>query len=175
MKFLAATILVIQILVQAASAASVITVEQLRTMPNVTPETLIALFSDFEFRFHAEVQDYNVFLSTRSGDCDDFATLAADVLTRNGYTTHLVAVRMKGETHVVCYVEESHCYLDYNYRKDSKKTVNSDGSLIDIARKVADSFGRDWLATYEFTYQEKIKRLVDKIMTNRTTAAGKAS
>ena len=141
----------------------------------MTPEKFITLFSDFAFKFHAEVQDPNVFLTTRSGDCDDFATLAAEILGRNGYTTHLVAVRMKGETHVICYVEETRSYLDYNYRQEIRKTVSSDGSLTDIAKKVSDSFGREWLATYEFTYQEKVKRLVDKIMTNRTTAAGKAS
>ncbi len=175
MKSLAAVLFLVQIFIFSSGAAAPLTVEQLRSTPDMTPERFISLFSDFEFKFHAEVQDPNTFLMTRSGDCDDFATLAADILGRNGYTTHLVAVRMKGETHVICYVEETRSYLDYNYRKEVRKTVSSDGSLTDIAKKVSDSFNREWLATYEFTYQEKVKRLVDKIMTNRTTAAGKAS
>src|SRR5205823_2878263 len=94
--------------------------------------------------------------------------------------------RMKGETHVVCYVDEAHGYLDYNTRKDAHPVVPCSPDITEIAHKVALSFGRDWVATYEFTYNEqgdKQKRLVNNIIPNqpaselakepvRTAAAG---
>ncbi|MEO7676581.1 MAG: hypothetical protein ABIV39_07470 [Verrucomicrobiota bacterium] len=148
-----------------------ITLDQLRHVPKLTPEKFAAYFQDFEFKFHAEVQDHDVFLETKSGDCDDYATLAADILGRNGYTTRLIAVRMSGETHVVCYVNETKSYLDYNYRKDAVKTIPCKKSITEIARHVADSFSRDWIATYQFTFNatEGVKRLVQGIVTNRST------
>jgi hypothetical protein len=143
------------------------TASELRQMPRLNPESFIKLFSDFAFKFHEEVQTPEVFINSKSGDCDDFATLAAEILTRHGYTTRLVAVRMKGETHVVCYVVEARAYLDYNFRKEGSPLIPSDGTLPDIARKVANSFNRDWIATYEFTFREGVKRLVDNIIPNR--------
>ncbi|MEO6183894.1 MAG: hypothetical protein ABIP71_12480, partial [Verrucomicrobiota bacterium] len=92
--------------------------------------------------------------------------LAADVLARNGYTTQLIAVRMKGETHVVCYIAETKSYLDYNYRKEESKLVSSSRSITEIAKKVADSFNRNWIATYQFTFSKGVKRLVQTIITN---------
>jgi hypothetical protein len=112
------------------------------------------------------VQDHGIFVASKSGDCDDYATLAADVLSKAGYTPRLIAVRMKGETHVVCYIEETKSYLDYNCRKDQEKLVPCSTVLTDIARYVAASFSKDWVATYEFTYskKEKVKRLVNQIV-----------
>lgn len=149
-----------------AVSSQAITVAQLRTISKLTPETFASYFADFEFKFHDEVQDHEKFLASKSGDCDDYATLAADILGRNGYTPRLIAVRMKGETHVVCYINETKSYLDYNCRKDAKKTVPCNGSIKEIARKVAQSFGRDWVATYQFTFSEGIKRLVQSIVPN---------
>jgi hypothetical protein len=153
-----------------AASASAVTLAELRNAPKMTPELFASYFKDFEFKFHDDVQDFNVFLRTRSGDCDDYATLAADVLSRHGYTPRLVAVRMEGETHVVCYIVETRSYLDYNFRNSSTPLIPSDGSLTDIARKVSQSFNRGWLATYEFTYSdtERVKRLVNNILHNRT-------
>lgn len=151
-------------------ASQGITQAELESVPNLTPEKLAGYFSNFEFKFHAEVQDHETFLHSQSGDCDDYATLAAEVLTRHGYTTRLIAVRMKGETHVVCYVKETQSYLDYNFRKEEKKTVSSDNSMTGIANKVAQSFQRDWIATYQFTYNpsEGVKRLVQNIISNHS-------
>lgn len=148
------------------ASAEVLTTTQIRNTPNLTPERFAALFSDFKFKFHDEVQDFDTFLRSKSGDCDDYGTLAAYVLSQHGYTPRLVAVRMKGETHVVCYIEETRSYLDYNARKDEKKLVDCPNGLTDIARSVAESFGKDWIATYEFTYskKEKVKRLVNQII-----------
>lgn len=148
-----------------------ITLDELRHVPKLTPEKFASYFDDFDFKFHADVQDHNVFLETKSGDCDDYATLAADVLGRNGYTTRLIAVRMLGETHVVCYVNETKSYLDYNFRKETVKTIPCKKSITEIARHVAKSFARDWIATYQFTFNatEGVKRLVQSIITNRST------
>ena len=150
-----------------APSSNAITVSELR-QTKLTPEAFASYFSDFEFKFHDEVQDHETFLTSKSGDCDDYATLAADVLRRSGYTPRLIAVRMKGETHVVCYIAETKSYLDYNCRKDDKKTVSCNSAIKDIAHKVAQSFGRDWVATYQFTFSEGVKRLVQSIITNRS-------
>jgi hypothetical protein len=153
-------------------AAHALTMVQLKSMQEITPEKLEQQFADFEFKFHAEVQDHDVFLRTKSGDCDDFATVAAEVLALKGYTPRMIAVRMKGETHVICYVEEAHGYLDYNTRKDAHPIVPCSPDITEIAHKVALSFGRDWVATYEFTYTEsdKTKLLVNNIIPNNVPA-----
>jgi hypothetical protein len=151
-------------------SSSAITVSQLRNISKLTPETFASYFADFEFKFHDEVQNHQKFLASKSGDCDDYATLAADILGRNGYTPRLIAVRMKGETHVVCYIKETKSYLDYNCRKDDKKTVSCSESINEIARKVAQSFGRDWIATYQFTFSEGVKRLVQNIVPNPSSS-----
>lgn len=168
MTFLGKFILGVQLLAGLlfVTSAQALTVEQIRTMPDLTPDKFASLFSDFKFRFHEEVQDFQTFLTTKSGDCDDYATLAAEVLSQHGYTPRLIAVRMKGETHVVCYIEETGSYLDYNSRKDTKKLVPSNHVLTDIAHSVANSFSKDWIATYEFTFskKEKVKRLVNQII-----------
>lgn len=168
MRLLGKALLGVQILagLLIALPAHSVTVSEIRNTPNLTPERFVSFFSTFKFKFHDEVQNFETFLSSKSGDCDDFATLAADVLSQHGYTPRLIAVRMKGETHVVCYIEETKSYLDYNARKDTQNTIPCSTVLTDIARSVADSFGKDWIATYEFTYskKEKVKRLVDRII-----------
>jgi hypothetical protein len=135
-----------------------------------TPEQFARKFSQFSFCFHAEVQDPRVFLSTKSGDCDDFAILAAETLAKSGYETRLLAVRMKGETHVVCYVPAVKGYLDYNNRAAANPLVYCDGSLQCIAGNVARSFKRNWVSAYEFSYRQKVKWLVNNIFFNRPTA-----
>lgn len=153
-------------------SAHALTMRQLENVPNLTPEQFAHQFANFEFKFHAEVQDHDVFLRTKSGDCDDFATVAAEVLSEKGYTPRMIAVRMKGETHVICYIEETQSYLDYNTRKDASPLVPCSPDITVIAKKVAESFGRDWVATYEFTYNEgeKVKRLVNNIIPNKPPA-----
>jgi hypothetical protein len=151
-----------------STTAKAITVKELRDMPGLTPEKFASYFANFKFEFLEEVQAHDTFLSRKSGDCDDYATLAADVLSHHGYTPRLIAVRMKGETHVVCYIEETKSYLDYNYRKDAHPLITSKGNLMEIAKLVAKSFGRDWVATYEFNFRDGVKRLVTNIIPNRT-------
>ena len=82
-----------------------------------------------------------MFLASRAGDCDDFSTLAAAILREKGYTPRLISVRMPGITHVVCYIEESESYLDYNNRAGRKCLVPWCSSLGAIANSVAASYG----------------------------------
>jgi hypothetical protein len=144
------------------------TMKELRAMPNLTPEKFEKIFADFAYKFHPEVQPHDQFLRTKSGDCDDFATVAAEILECHGYTPRMIAIRMKGETHVVCYIAEENGYLDYNTRKDASPIVPCSPEISAIATKVAAGFRRDWVATYEFTYDphEDVKRLVNNIIPN---------
>ena len=144
-----------------------LTLEELRTTKNLTPTTFASYFQDFEFNFRKEVQTPEVFLATRSGDCDDYSTLAAAVLRERGYTPRLIAVRMPGVTHVVCYVEETKSYLDYNCRSYVNRIVSSDRGLNAIAESVAMSYGLRWVSASEFTYGEGLKRLVQTVIEPR--------
>lgn len=159
---------VLALLLSSISPVSALSVAELRQAKHLTPETFANYFSEFEFKFHEEVQSYDTFLSSRSGDCDDYATVAAEVLKPVGYTPRLIAVRMKGETHVICYINEVKGYLDYNCRKDTQKIVPCSPKITEIAKSVAKSFDKDWVATYEFSYSssENVKRLVDRIIPN---------
>ena len=173
MKFVVKVAVAVLVLVCLAFApnSQALSMEELRSIPNLTPKKFAQCFASFEFKFHAEVQNHEVFLKTKSGDCDDFATVAAEILSERGYTPRMIAVRMKGETHVVCYIQETGSYLDYNMRKEAEPLVPCSPAITEIARKVARSFSRDWVATYEFTYEprEDVKRLVDNIIPNHST------
>jgi len=143
-----------------ASPASAVTMEQLRNDTKMTPARFARYFSNFKYQFHHEVQDPQTFLATQPGDCDDYATLASEVLGARGYKTRLITVRLPAVTHAVCYVEATKCCLDFNNRTYLIRTVSSDGSLTDIARKVAKSFDSKWTSVCEFTFADRVKRLV---------------
>src|SRR5271163_2212877 len=117
MKLRSAALLALALLA-APLASRAFSMKELRETPNLTPEKFERLFADFAFKFHPEIQPHDVFLKTKSGDCYDFATVAAEILKGRGYTPRMIAIRMKGETHVVCYVAEENGYLDYNTRKE---------------------------------------------------------
>jgi hypothetical protein len=154
------------------ATASGLTLGELRREPNLTPQKFARFFSDFKYQYHAEVQEPEVFLSSESGDCDDYGVVAARVLQERGYHTRLVAVRMPGVTHVVCYVEETKCYLDYNNRIYLIKTTSADGTLRDIARKVSKSFDASWTSASEFVYTNGVKLLVATVsQTDKYSAA----
>src|SRR5688572_28170495 len=103
-------------LVSASLSLFAVSLDDLRNMEGLTPQKFASYFSDFEFKFRAEVQSPEVFLATESGDCDDYSILAATILKEKGYTPRLISVRMPDVTHVVCYIEETKSYLDYNNR-----------------------------------------------------------
>lgn len=167
MKLSARVLLILSVLAFAPFCRA-LSMNELRQMKDLTPEKFERLFSTFAYKFHPEVQPHDVFLATQSGDCDDFATVAAEILGDHGYTPRMIAIRMHGETHVVCYINEVRGYLDYNTRKDEFPVVPCSPDIDAIATKVAEGFRRDWVATYEFTYdpQEDVKHLVNNIIPN---------
>jgi hypothetical protein len=127
--------------------------EQLLDDPHMTPERLMLRVSDFGFRLGQGVQAPRAFLTSRAGDCDDFAVLAAEVLRRRGYTPRLVVVHMEREVHVVCYVNEIKGYLDFNRRREHDPVVVCDARLGDVAEKVALSLRARWRTVSEFVYE----------------------
>lgn len=141
-----------------------VTLEELRTVEKLNSRKFAGYFKDFDYSFHEEIQQPEVFLETRSGDCDDYAILADMVLRERGFTTRLITVRMPGLVpHVVCYVMEDKVYLDYNNRIYLTRTEKADPDLRDIARKVAKSFEANWTSVSEFKYVDGLKELVQTI------------
>jgi hypothetical protein len=147
-----------------AISAQALTLQEIESTPNLTPQRFARFFSGFEFRFHAEIQSTETFLASESGDCDDYAILAARVLKAKGFTPHLIAVRMPKLVHVVCYIEETKSYLDYNRRSDPSRMVASRGEIAEIAGSVAKSYGAKWTSASEFSFESGVKRLVQTIL-----------
>lgn len=144
--------------------ANALTVEELHALPNLTPANFSSYFASFTFTFRPDVQNPSDFLAARDGDCDDFATLAASELAARGYTPRLVAVRMRSEVHVVCFITEANAYLDYNLRARGGLVPCGPG-LDQIAASVIKSFKNSpWSSASEFTYDGHVKRLVQTIL-----------
>jgi len=149
-----------------------LTIEDLRRSPDLSPATFASHFRNFNFTFRKEVQRPEVFLASKSGDCDDFSTLAAAVLREKGYTPRLISVRMPGVTHVVCYVEETGAYLDYNFRNSATPLIKSGASMAEIAESVARSYNLRWNSASEFTFRSGVKRLVHTVVEPSRTPTG---
>ena len=135
-----------------------LTVAELRADHDLTPARFMTYFSDFKFELESQARKPDDFLASRTGDCDDFARLAAQILHEKGYTTKLVAVFMPDAVHVVCYVAETGSYLDYNCRKNASPLVKCDGSLPAIASSVAASFRLPWRSVSEVTERDTGQR-----------------
>jgi hypothetical protein len=132
-----------------------LTMDSLLSDTKMTPRKFAGLFGDFTFDTHPfDVQDPEVFLATRTGDCIDYAVLAGYVLKRNGYDTRLIRVEMVGKNsgHAVCYVTQDRVYLDYNNREYFMSLVHTAPTIREIATKVAASFEAHWTFAAEFTY-----------------------
>ena len=157
------TSLVILFLLHPAGVAPAVTLAELRAEPNLTPERLMTHFADFKFQLNRQLRPPDTFLASRCGDCDDFATLAADLLREKGYSTRLVAVYMPNEVHVVCYVAETNTYLDYNRRKQPSPVVKCKGELAAIAASVARSFRSPWRSVSEFTLRQGVRHFVSTV------------
>jgi hypothetical protein len=142
---------------------------------DLTPEKLIRSFAGFTFELSAQPQDAETFLQRKRGDCDDFASLASRVLTDRGYKTKLVVVMMEQQTHVVCYVKEAHGFLDFNHRSDAQPIIESDGSLEDIAEKVAGDFRGRWQTASEFRYENRLPLYLDTIFPPAATSKKKVA
>src|SRR5258707_12534586 len=137
-----------------------VTLAELRADSTLTPERFIKSFADFKFELSRTVRKPEDFLESKTGDCDDFATLAAELLHQKGYTTRLVAVYLPKDVHVLCYVAETNSYLDYNCRKERAPLVKCDDKLAAIASCVAESFRTQWRSVSEFTFHNGIRRFV---------------
>ncbi len=136
-----------------ASRAPGVTLADLKADKHLTPERLMKYVADFKFEPGRTVRKADEFLASQCGDCDDFATLAADLLRERGYTTRLVAVFMAEEVHVICYVAEAGGYLDYNRRKEPSPLVKCGNDLSAIGTSVAKSFHADWVSASEYTFR----------------------
>jgi hypothetical protein len=143
-----------------APGTAAVTLAELKADPNLTPDRLMKHFASFKYMSARETRPPETFLAQEAGDCDDFATLAADLLRERGYSPRLVAVYMPNEVHVVCYVPETRSYLDYNCRNLASPLVNCGGDLSTIAAQVARSFHTQWRSASEFTVQNGAKHFV---------------
>ena len=144
-----------------------VTLTEIENTPDLTPERFAHFFSHFEFKFHGEIQSQENFLATESGDCDDYAILASQVLRKHGYSPRLITVRMPKVVHVVCYIPEVNAYLDYNARASASGVVPSGSTIAEIARSVARSYGAKWSSASEFTFEQGAKRLVKTVLESR--------
>src|SRR5687767_7959751 len=85
------------LLILAAAAAFAATdAYELLTDQALTPKKFAAYFETFEFEGSRDVQSPGEFLSRRRGDCDDYAILAEHLLSRRGYETRLIHIRLVG-------------------------------------------------------------------------------
>lgn len=133
--------------------AEALTVQRFLEDPKLTPKRFANHFESFDYEYHVEVQSAEVFLTSRAGDCDDYAVLADHVLKQKGFKTRLIHVRMVGMfAHAVCYVAQSKAYLDYNNRKYTVNLERSGATLREIAEKVASAAEANWSSATEFTY-----------------------
>jgi hypothetical protein len=130
---------------------------------DLTPEGLARGFANFAFELRPQLQEPETFLQRKSGDCADYSNLAATVLTHHGYTIKMVVVMMSKQTHVVCYVKEAGGFLDYNHRADAHPVIASDGSLEDIAGKVAGDFRSRWQMASSFRFRSGSPVYLDSV------------
>jgi hypothetical protein len=138
----------------AAATAGANGLSDLLNQKDLTPDGLARVVADFAFEIGPNLVAPETFLERKRGDCADYSNLASTVLTHHGYTTKLVVVMMARQTHVVCYVKEAGGFLDYNHRADANPVIASDGSLEDIAGKVAGDFRSDWQMASAFRYRD---------------------
>jgi hypothetical protein len=149
------------ILGSSMSLLHAVTLQTLREDAHLTPERFASYFHGFKFKAFERLQRTEVFLASRTGDCDDYAVLAAAILRERGYTTRLIVVFMPKEIHVVCYVVETRSYLDFNNRRLPVRTAPSGSELAEIAEQVARSFGSNWYCVSEFIMDRGERRFVE--------------
>jgi len=158
-------------LIGAVVAASAGGLDDLLGQKDLTPESLAHGFAHFAFELAPQLQEPETFLQRHKGDCADYSNLASTVLNHRGYTTKMVVVMMAQQTHVVCFVKEAGGFLDYNHRADEHPLIPSDGSLEDIANKVARDFRSQWRMASAFHYRSGAPVYLDSVF---ATAASDA-
>jgi hypothetical protein len=147
----------------AAATAGAGNLDDLLDQKDLKPEGLAHVIAGFSFELDPQLQEPETFLQRKRGDCADFANLASLVLAHHGYTTKLVVIMMSKQTHVVCYVKEAGGFLDFNHRADTHPVIASDGSLEDIAGKVASDFRSQWQMASAFRYHERSPVYLDSV------------
>jgi hypothetical protein len=148
------------LLAMASRTTMALTLAELEADPHLTPESFIRHFADFKFELGRTLRTPEAFLESRSGDCDDFAALAAIVLRQKGYNTKLVVVHMSTQVHVICYVAEAKGYLDFNCRKLVSPLMKCDAGLGAIGDSVARYFKDQWRSASEFILENGVRRFV---------------
>jgi hypothetical protein len=139
--------------VVAVGVARGVTLDELLKDQRMTPKRFAGYFAEFDFEANDPVQTPDEFLSSRRGDCDDYAILADYVLRRNNYHTRLIFIRLVGRVaHAICYVDESRAYLDYNNRVFFLTLERCGPHLREIADHVGDYVRANWTSASEFTY-----------------------
>jgi hypothetical protein len=134
-----------------------------RSEKDLTPDSLIRQFADFKYELGDTVQEPEEFLQRKRGDCDDFARVAALLLTERGYKARIVVVAMEGETHVVCHVPEVKGFLDFNHRALAQPVTECTGTLESIAEKVSAEFRTKWRMVSEIRFENAKKVFVETI------------
>ncbi len=136
-----------------------VTLEELLSQSKLTPKKFASYFGDFDYEFNGPIQQPSDFLTRKKGDCDDYSVLADHVLSKHGYKTRLIHVRLTGRVaHAVCYVEDIKAYLDFNNRSVFFTLTRSGPDIRDIASKVAQSLEASWTTASEFTYSYATRR-----------------
>lgn len=137
----------------AGAAGRDLTLQELLQEQDMTPKRFASHFAEFDFEAHDEVQSPDEFLSSRKGDCDDYAILADYVLSRRNYHTRLIFIRLVGRVaHAICYVNEDRAYLDYNNRIFFVTLERCGPHLREIADHVGDYIRANWTSVSQFTY-----------------------
>lgn len=133
-----------------------LSLRMLESQPKMTPRKFANYFEGFKYELRRFLQQPDDFLSRRAGDCDDYAVLAAQVLSRYGYHTRVVYVSMQGLNvrHAVCYVDDDGVYLDYNNRNYLFNVTHCGPQPDEIARQVAASFDRQWARVSQSSYAQ---------------------
>ena len=153
-----------------------VTLEELLSQPKLTPKKFASYFGDFAYEFNGPIQSPSTFLARKKGDCDDYSVLADHVLSKHGYKTRLIHVRLTGRVaHAVCYVEESRAYLDFNNRNVFFTLTRSSPDLREIASKVAQSLEASWTTASEFTYSYATRRKTMIATVSQTGGAAPAT
>jgi hypothetical protein len=169
-------------LVLSATVSGALNVNNLHRDPALTPKKFSRLFDKFGYELFHNVQPPDEFLRKKSGDCDDYACLADEVLAPKGFDTRLIHIRLVGMvSHAVCYVTDDRAYLDYNNRNVFFTMSKSDPSLRKIATKVARSLKANWTSAFEFefSYDDQRKTITAKVVRTQDSRddppAGKAA
>ena len=70
--------------------------KELEAEPNLAPGNFANLFEDFAYDYYPYLQSPSTFLQNRSGDCDDYAILAAHILGQDGLSGTVVRSQLGG-------------------------------------------------------------------------------